>query len=285
MSKLRLFCCCLLMVLVISLLGGFAWLDEKQRSWIFRPGHENLAAAERLIQQITYQDVRIDFYSHQTNAQESLHGIWLPSKQADAPVVLYLHGARWPVLSGIWRMQRLNELGFSVLGIDYRGFGQSSGYMPSEAMAYEDAAQAWQWLQIHHPTQQRFIYGHSLGGTIAVDLASRVQDEQGVILEATFPSTYEVFVTLPKWGRIPVWPLLTQRFDAGSKIASIGSPVLVIHGSADKTIASHLGQRLFDQAAEPKRYLPVINGTHHNAMMNIPAGDLRATLQQLMDFR
>ena len=33
----------------------------------------------------------------------------------------------------------LHDFGFSVLAIDYRGFGKSSGELPSEATVYEDA--------------------------------------------------------------------------------------------------------------------------------------------------
>ena len=61
--------------------------------------------------------------------------------------MLYLHGARWDVLSSSFRMRRLHALGVSVLGVDYRGFGRSSEALPSEAMAYEDARAAWEWLR------------------------------------------------------------------------------------------------------------------------------------------
>ena len=59
-----------------------------------------------------------------------LHGLWLAQPRADAPVLLYLHGARWDVRSSAQRMRRMHELGFAVLGIDYRGFGQSSPALP-----------------------------------------------------------------------------------------------------------------------------------------------------------
>jgi len=72
-----------------------------------------------------------------------------------------------------FRIARLRGMGFSVLAIDYRGFGKSDGDLPSEASVYEDARVGWRWVVAHAPdAAHRFIYGHSLGGAVAVDLAA-----------------------------------------------------------------------------------------------------------------
>ena len=112
-----------------------------------------------------------------------LHALWLPQPAPGAPVLLYLHGARWDVRGSAPRMRRMHELGFAVLGIDYRGFGRSSAALPSETLAYEDARAAWQWLAARHGPARRFVFGHSLGGAIAVHLAIEVADEAGLIVE------------------------------------------------------------------------------------------------------
>ena len=65
-------------------------------------------------------------------------------------------------------------MGYSVLAIDYRGFGKSTPMLPSQHSANEDALAALQELARQQPDPtRRFIYGHSLGGAIAIDLASR----------------------------------------------------------------------------------------------------------------
>jgi alpha-beta hydrolase superfamily lysophospholipase len=125
------------------------------------------------------QDVWIDFDSRETGRPARLHGLWLPAARADAPVLLYLHGARWDVRGSAWRMRRMHELGFAVLGIDYRGFGRSTPQLPSETLAYEDARAAWDWLAAQHPQSRRFVFGHSLGGAIAVHLASECTTPPG----------------------------------------------------------------------------------------------------------
>ncbi len=244
----------------LASLAGCAALDRQQREWIFQPSDRTwwggLAAAQGM------QDAWID-YRDSRGDPVHLHGLWLPQSRADAPVLLYLHGARYDVRGSAPRMRRMHELGFAVLGVDYRGFGRSTPGLPSEAMATEDARAAWQWLGQQYPQAQRYVFGHSLGGAIAVHLAADVPDEAGLIVEGTFPSIPEVVATF-KWGWLPVGPLITQKLDAGSRIAQVGSPVLVVHGGNDQLIQPALGQKLYERAAAPKRFLLVEGGSHHN---------------------
>ncbi len=244
--------------------AGCGTLDEQQRRWIFQPSNQAWNGgfgAEGL------QDVWIDVPAagapRDPVAPARLHGLWLPQDDPTAPLLLYLHGARWDVRGSANRMRRMHALGFSVLGIDYRGFGQSSPGLPSEASAHEDALAAWAWLARQRPQARRYVFGHSLGGAIAVNLAAHTEDEAGLIVEGTFTSIRDVVGTMP-WGWLPVGPLITQRFDAAARIARVGSPVLVVHGSEDRVIAPELGRALFERAAEPKRFLLVEGGSHHN---------------------
>jgi alpha-beta hydrolase superfamily lysophospholipase len=248
-------------LLALSLLAGCATLDEKQREWVFQPSKQSwwggASAAEGM------QDVWIEFSSRESGEPVRLHGLWLPQASPDAPLLLYLHGARWDVRSSAHRIRRMHELGFAVLGIDYRGFGQSTDTLPSESMAYEDARAAWDWLAGQKPGVPRFVFGHSLGGAIAVQLASQVDDEAGVLVEGAFTSVPDV-VSSFKWGWLPVGPLITQRFDAGSRVGQLGSPLLVVHGSQDRLIQPQLGRALYERAREPKRFVLVEGGSHHN---------------------
>jgi alpha-beta hydrolase superfamily lysophospholipase len=136
---------------------------------------------------------------------------------------------------------------------------------PSEELAYEDARAAWDWLARKYPTRPRYLFGHSLGGAIAIELASAVTDEAGTIVEGAFTSIPDV-VGSTKWGWLPLGPLITQRFDAVSKVAQVGAPLLVVHGSQDTLIKPELGRRLFDAARAPKAFILVDGGSHHNTI-------------------
>jgi alpha-beta hydrolase superfamily lysophospholipase len=250
-------------LLALGLQMGCATLDERQRGWIFQPSERTwaggLAAAEGMHDVWITYDAKVD----DAGQPVKLHGLWLPQDDAQAPVLLYLHGARYDVRGSAPRMRRMHELGFSVLGVDYRGFGRSSKGLPSEEKAAEDARAAWDWLARQHPQARRFIFGHSLGGAIGVQLAAEVHDEAGLIVEGSFTSIADVVSTF-RWGWLPVSPFITQRFDSAARVAEVGSPLLVVHGSRDSLIPSKLGQTLYDKAREPKRFVLVEGGSHHN---------------------
>ncbi len=259
---------------------GCAVVDYEQRRWIFQPITDSWAPAETAARGM--QDVWIDYRSshpEQLDQHVRLHALWLPQPEPAAPVLLFLHGVRWDVRASAPRMRQLHELGFSVLGIDYRGFGRSSAAMPSEELVAEDARQAWAWLARTQPTAARYIFGHSLGGNVAVRLAQEVPGEAGLIVEGGFTSTGELFRST-RWGWLPITGLITQHFDAGSRIAHVGSPVLVVHAAQDTMIAPAQGRALFDKAQQPKRFLLVEGAVHENTGA-VGAAAYREALREL----
>ena len=267
----------------VALTVGCATLDEQERAWIFQPSDRSWGGTAELARGM--DDVWIDFASQVSGEPARLHGLWLAADEhpADGPVLLYLHGARWNVEGSAPRIKRMQELGFSVLAIDYRGFGKSTPGLPSEDMAYEDARAAWDWLAAKYPQRPRYIFGHSLGGAIAIDLAAQVPDERGVIVEGTFTSIPDVASTM-KWGWLPVGPLITQRFEAVKKVAKIGSPLLVVHGDSDMLIKSELGRKLYEAAQGRKRFL-LIEGGSHFSTMSMGAAKYREALADLFSLR
>ena len=251
-----------LALLALALFGGCASIEVQQRKWIFMPsssasGGWYAGSTEGM------DDIWIPLNSAETGRSATLHALWLAGPTPNAPVMLYLHGARRTVEGSAFRIRHMQELGFAVLAIDYRGFGRSSDELPSEAMAYEDARAAWAWLAQAQPGRERYIFGHSLGGAIAVQLASEVPDAKGLIVEGGFTSIADVFHSF-KWGWLPITPLITQRFDAAQKIGQVKAPVLVVHGSRDTLIRPDLGRALFERAVEPKRFVLVEGGTHYS---------------------
>ena len=244
--------------------AGCAVVDYEQRRWIFQPIDDTWAPAAEAAEGM--QDVWIDFVStHPERPGQAvrLHGLWLPQPDPSAPALLFLHGVRWDVRASAPRMRQLYALGFSVLAIDYRGFGRSSVAMPSETLVAEDARAAWDWLARAQPHVPRYVFGHSLGAAIAVRLAQEVPDEAGLIVEGAFTSTIDVLRST-RWGWLPVDWLITQRFDAASRIAQVGSPVLIVHGSDDTMVSPELGRALYEQALPPKRFLLVQGAVHED---------------------
>ena len=209
--------------------------------------------------------------SRDADAQR-IHAWWWPAENPNAPSVLYLHGARWSLTGQVYRLEQLRAFGFSVLAIDYRGFGKSDGDLPSERTVYEDAHAAWEWLVAQQPDPaRRFIYGHSLGGAVAVDLAASLSKEGnaaaagGLIVESSFTTLADMAREVTSaW--LPIGLLLSQKFDSMSKMAKVTMPVLVVHGAADRFVPSRFSQQLYDAATAPKELLMVEGGSHNNSM-------------------
>ncbi len=272
--KTRWFFWLCLLLIVVGLPVGCAALQHKERELVFmiEPGTASW-----------YHGLPSDVQELELNApsfgvSQSIHAWWWPSDKKDAPAVLYLHGSRWNLTGQLFRIEQLHALGFSVLAIDYRGFGQSKGQLPSEASVYEDAHIAWERLQQLQPDpQKRLIYGHSLGGAVAVDLAAELgRDAQkadepvqarGLIIESTFTNLADVASSVASTRTsLPVRWLVSQKFDSIDKIAEIHMPVLIVHGTADQFVAPRFSEQLFQAAHEPKKLLMVPGGNHNNSM-------------------
>lgn len=192
------------------------------------------------------------------------------SPRADAPTVLYLHGARWNLNGSAFRIEGWTRMGYSVLAIDYRGFGASTALLPSERTAQEDAIAGLKELARLQPDPaRRFIYGHSLGGAIAIDLAARPEqpDFAGLIVESSFTSIGAMLATL-RWGKMPGAGLLvTQPFDSVEKLASLHTPMLFMHGTADRVVPHTMSDELYAAArnvAPALKRLVKIEGASHS---------------------
>jgi uncharacterized protein len=249
-----------LALLGIALLGGCVGLDTQQRKWIFQARALHDSDGARID---GFDDVWIDMPATAGAPKAKLHALWTEGPAPRSPVLLYLHGARRNVDGSAFRIRQMRALGFAVLAIDYRGFGRSTDELPSEASVAEDAHAGWAWLAARHPGRDRYIFGHSLGGAIAVQLAASVSDAKGLIVEGTFPSIPAVFETMA-WGWLPITPFITQRFDAADRIEKVKVPVLVVHGEDDSLIPPALGRALYERAAAPKRFVLVEGGTHYS---------------------
>ena len=190
----------------------------------------------------------------------------------DHKVILYLHGKGKNISANAKHAYRLMRMGFSVLVIDYRGYGTSDGVSPSESSVYTDAQTAWDYLiQKGFKPNQIMIYGHSLGGAIAIDLAVKHPEAMGVIVDASFTSMSDMASLDPKYRFFPIDLLIHQRFDSIAKVRSLAVPVLYIHGTADDLVPPAMSQRLYDATLAKKQIVLIPNGGHsNNASTNEP---------------
>lgn len=218
---------------------------------------------------LAYEDVWLPIVT-KTGQVERIHGWWMPSAKSipdrQKQVVLYLHGNGSNIGANLEHAHRFHELGLSVLLIDYRGYGRSTGNFPNESQVYQDAKTAWDYLvkEREIAPSQIFIYGHSLGGAIAIDLAVHHPEAGGLIVESSFTSTREMVDYKRSFWMFPIDLILTQRFDSIAKVSKLKMPVLFIHGTADTVVPVEMSKKLFEAAREPKELYIVPNADHTN---------------------
>ena len=203
------------------------------------------------------QDVTI------AEGRDTLRGWWLPG--ANGKTVLYLHGNGGNVSANAEHACRFQKMGFSTLLFDYRGYGKSEGSFPSEKSVYEDGDRAWAYLMERHIAPADVImYGHSLGGAVAIEMAKRHPDAGALITESTFTSLADMSEG-ERMNRIfPLKLLMNQRMDSLSKVASLKMPILFIHGTADALVPVKMTERLFDRATGRKFLFLVAGAGHEN---------------------
>lgn len=243
-------------LLVYLAVCGYFW--SIQRDKIFLPSPIIQATPDRL--GLKYETVNMPSGSGKDAGE--LYTWWIPAETSGAPTLLYLHGSKNNLGHRIEHIPLLHNAGFNLLMADYRGYGKSTGGTPSEAKAYEDAEAAWRYLTLQRKIAPGsiFIYGHSLGGAIAIELAVRHPNAGGVIAESTFTSMMDMADL--EYAYLPVDLLLNQRFDSIGKIRRLKVPLLLIHGTWDKRVPYQMSQRLFESALEPK-FLKLIDGGEH----------------------
>ncbi|HZE61970.1 MAG TPA: alpha/beta hydrolase [Burkholderiales bacterium] len=227
-------------------------------------------------------DVTIPVPSARTGRQ-TLHAWWMPARGSGAKLVLYFHGNEGNVSTSIGGTALLRSLGYSVLVVDYRGYGQSDGAYPSETGVYEDAEAALDAL-VHEwrfNSQQIYLYGHSLGAAVAIDLAARHPELGGLIVESAFTSIYDMAKLEPKYGIFPVGLLLNQRFESINKVSRLQIPVLYIHGTADRVVPYDMGVALYERSGGRKRFVAVAGGGHDDNAAVAP-GELGTAIRELI---
>jgi pimeloyl-ACP methyl ester carboxylesterase len=215
--------------------------------------------------------------------QGRLHGWWLPAEGDHPLTILYLHGNAGNISDNLDKALELRSLGAAVLTIDYRGYGQSIGPFPSEQRLYQDAWAAWQYL--HHEqgvaTHHLVIYGHSLGGAIAIELASHTPQLAGLVVEGSFTSMADM-ASRSQYNRwFPVRQLVNQRFDSLAKAPHLQMPTLYIHGLADASVPATMSEALYQATTGPKS-LWLVPNADHNDLTDWAGDEFRQRLHQFL---
>jgi alpha-beta hydrolase superfamily lysophospholipase len=190
---------------------------------------------------------------------------WVPAV-SDRGALLFFHGNAGNISHRLESIQIFNRLGLSVLIIDYRGYGLSTG-KPSESGTYLDAQAAWRHLieDRGRSSSEIVVFGRSMGAAIAARLASTVATPPAaLIVESPFSSAPDI--AQQAYPFLPARWLTRFSYATRDYVADVGCPVLVIHSETDEIIPIEHGRDVFEAAPEPKRFL-ALRGGHNTGFL------------------
>ncbi|MBA1149608.1 alpha/beta hydrolase [Ectothiorhodospiraceae bacterium WFHF3C12] len=207
---------------------------------------------------LAFETVQID-----TADGERLHGWFVPASEPRG-VMLFLHGNAGNISHRLETLALFHQLDLSVLIIDYRGYGESTG-TPGEAGLYRDGTAALDYLREARKvgTERVILAGRSLGAAVAARLA--VEHRVGVlVLESAFTSVADM--AMRQYPFIPAHLLVRHRYDTLAAVRRVNAPVLVIHSRGDEIVPFSHGRRVYEAAPEPKEFL-ALEGDHNSGFL------------------
>jgi fermentation-respiration switch protein FrsA (DUF1100 family) len=224
--------------------------------------------------------------SFQASDGPRLHGWWCrpidtgPTAPSTGDMILlWFHGNAGNLAQRSDVMLQLARIPAQVLIVDYRGYGRSEG-KPSERGLYRDGQAAWDYLTRDESVNPSriVIYGVSLGGAVAIELATRVKPA-GLIVQSSFTSVPDM--AADHYPFVPRW-LVRTRMDSISKIGGIDCPVMVAHSPADEVVPFRHGRRLFEAVRGDKRFFEIRGAGHNETWLAVGSeylGAIRAFLE------
>lgn len=189
-----------------------------------------------------------------------LHG-WFFEHPGARTTLIYCHGNRGSIADRLDIFRQMFRIKVNVFAFDYRGYGRSEG-VPSERGLFADVRAAIDLLVDRgHPLPSLLLFGHSLGGAVAVDGAWR-RPVGGLVVQSSFTQLKDM--ARHRYPDLPMHWITSNNFRSIEKVPFLKMPKLFIHGTADEVIPYAHGETLYRAAAEPKSFLRVPNADHHD---------------------
>lgn len=202
-----------------------------------------------------------------------IHGWYAPTHNGAAVILLHGSGSDRRQVLGVARA--LVQGGYGTLLFDWPGHGESDGVVRYGAPERRALQVAVRYVQDQSGVAEDRIgvYGFSIGAFIAAQVAAVDRRVRAVVLAAP-PADAVLFTRheyaaggpMAQWGALLGLRLGGMRFDEPQPAALVHRiaprPLLVVTGTADRTVTPAMARELYAAAGEPKRLWLVAGAGH-----------------------
>lgn len=262
-------------VIIAVYLALMLYIYINQDKMVFYPTDDFTVTPENY--DLPYENIYLEI--EENSESINLHGWYFPSTDsANTKAVLFCHGNAGNISHRLETAKYLHDLGVATFMFDYRGYGYSTGD-PSETGVYQDAQLCFNWLvnTKNFKPENIIIFGRSLGGAVAIELAGQV-NSGGLIVESSFTSVGDLGQKM--FPLFPIKTLIRYSFNSLEKIKDVKAPTLITHSPGDKMIPISMGEKLFDAANEPKQFIRLSGG--HNSRTYFDDQAYKEALEKLL---
>lgn len=200
-----------------------------------------------------------------TQDGEKLHGYFLPAEQDTKKTVIYFHGNDLNVSR--WYLAPLaiqKHVPVNVLIIDYRGYGKSTGKPTFQGIVLDALAMYNYLIEKGFKSEDISLYGRSMGGAVALELASRAK-VKSVVVQSSITDFRDLARLHYRW--IPSFLIKNNLFNLRNLIKKIDVPLLISHGGIDKAAPVSFAYELYSLANKPKKLI-IFPGAGHSSISN-----------------
>jgi fermentation-respiration switch protein FrsA (DUF1100 family) len=202
-----------------------------------------------------------------------LNGWFVPATGRAIGTVVHFHGNAQNMTAHFSFVKWLPKQGLNLFVFDYRGYGKSEG-LPTRTGVHEDGIAALQYIKTRNDIDQNklFVLGQSLGGAVAISAiaGTNISGICGIVIESTFDSY--TAIAKDKAPDILAALFISDTLSPISVVVDLSpTPMVFIHGTADKVVPYARGKRLFDQAKKPKSMWTIRGGRHTEAFTTYKA--------------
>lgn len=246
-------------------------LENIHNSLIFYPTKEFFSSPKD--EGINFEEIFID-----TQDGEKLYGYFFPSNEKTNNTIIYLHGNAQNVST--WYLAPVEiqkHVPVNALLVDYRGYGKSTGSPTIEGVVKDAHAMYKYLIDEGCKPEDISLYGRSIGGAIALELATR-EKVKSVVVQSSFTSLSDIAKEI--YPLVPEVLIKNDYWNSKELIKKINYPILISHGDKDEIVPVSHSYKLYELANEPKKLI-ILKGATHNDISSYFTKEYFETLNEL----